>query len=64
MKLTNYPLDRALVAQRQSDRLNDAERIRRTRPHQSGPTRRSAARRSFTSWLRGRAPQSRRAAAA
>jgi hypothetical protein len=64
MKLTNYPFDRALVAQRQRDRLDDAERVRHTRQHQSGPARPPTTRRSFTNWLRGSSTQSRRAAAA
>jgi hypothetical protein len=64
MRLTNYPFDRALVAERQRDRLDHAERMRRTR-RRRGPreTRRSTARSRFTSWLLGPSTQRRRAAA-
>ena len=63
MRLTNYPFDRTLVAQRQRDRLDQAEGMRRTRPHEPGPTWRSTARSRFTSWLLGPSTQRRRAAA-
>jgi hypothetical protein len=52
--LTNYPFDRALVAERQRNRLAHSERMRRAeRSREPRPTRRLTARWSFTSWLRG-----------
>ena len=64
MILTNYPFDRALVAERQRDQLDHAERMRRTgRSRGSKPTRRSTTRWRFTGWPRGPAAESRRAVA-
>ena len=63
MILTNYPFNRALVAERQRDPLEHAERIRRTRRGR-GPrqTRQSTTRSRFASWLRGHSAQHRGAA--
>jgi hypothetical protein len=64
MRLTNYPFDRALVAECQRDRLDHVERMRGTR-RRRGPreTRRSTTRSRFTSWLLGLSTLRRRAAA-
>ena len=52
MMLTNYPLDRALVAERQRDQRADAERRRRARPSRpSRPSRLSSLRWRLPSWL-------------
>jgi hypothetical protein len=61
--LTNYPIDRALVAERQRGRLAQAERVRRTRLSR-GPrhTRRSTTWRRFAAWLLGASTQSRETA--
>jgi hypothetical protein len=63
MILTNYPFDRALVAERQRDLLDHAGRMRRTRrgrgPRQTRP---STTRSKFASWLLGHSAQHRGAA--
>ena len=60
MMLTNYPINRALVAERQRERLGYAERTRRIRGTRGGsPTLPSTTRWRFTSWLLGRSLQSR-----
>ena len=60
MMLTNYPIDRALVAERQRERLGYADRTRRTRGTRGGnPTLPSTTRWRFTSWLLGRSLQRR-----
>jgi hypothetical protein len=60
MMLTNYPIDRELVAQRQRKRLEYAERTRRSRRiRKSDPSRSATAPWSFTSWLLGRTTQRR-----
>jgi hypothetical protein len=63
MILTNYPFDRALVAERRRDPLGHPELIRRTRrgrgPRQTRPSR---AKSRFASWLLGHAAQNRGAA--
>ena len=52
MKLTNYPLDRELVAERQRKRLEDAEPVRRAPGgHPPRPTRFSTAQGTWVSWL-------------
>ena len=64
MILTNYPFDRELVAERQRDRLDNAERMRRTRrSREPRQIRRSTTRSRFTSWLLGPSTQRRGAAA-
>jgi hypothetical protein len=63
MMLTNYPFNRALVAERQRDRLNHAERMQQTRRNRRPrQTRRSTTRWSLASWLLGPSTQSRGAA--
>lgn len=52
MTLTNYPLDRALVAERQRNLLADAEGIRRARlSRPPRPSRLSTLRWKLSSWL-------------
>lgn len=52
MTLTNYPLDRALVAERQRNLLADAERIRRARlSRPPRASRLSTLRWKLSSWL-------------
>ncbi len=60
MILTNYPFDRALVAERRRYPLDHAEPMRRT-SRGRGPTqpRLSTTRLRFGSWLRGRSAQHR-----
>jgi hypothetical protein len=61
--LTNYPFDRALVAERQRERLAEVQQIRRTGRHRGpGQKRTPTNPRSFITWLRGPATQSRGAA--
>jgi hypothetical protein len=63
MRLTNYPFDRALVAERQRDRPAHSEQMRRTGRHRGpGQKRHPTTRSRFASWLRGPAPRSHRAA--
>jgi hypothetical protein len=58
MILTNYPFDRALVAERQRDQLDHPERMRRTRRARgTRQTRPSTARSRFASWLLGHPAQ-------
>jgi hypothetical protein len=61
MILTNYPFDRALVAERRRDPLDHAEPMRRTsRERWPTQTRLSTTRSSFASWLRALSARHRR----
>jgi hypothetical protein len=51
MLLTNYPIDRSLVAQRQRDLLKDAERRRRARPSRPSTRPDDYDRVGLSSWL-------------
>ena len=63
MILTNYPFDRALVAKRHRDQLDQGERMRRTRRSRGlAPTRRPSTWTRFANWLVGPAVLSRGAA--
>jgi hypothetical protein len=61
MILTNYPFDRALVAERRRDPLDHAEPMRRT-SRGPRPIRLFMTRSRFASWLRARSARHRGAA--
>ena len=54
MMLTNYPIDHALVAERQRDTLDHAERRRRSRGSRRRQSRLSKTPVALRSWLIGR----------
>ena len=59
MMLTDYPFNRALVAERQRERRLYAEEMRRFRPMGDSDPARFSVRRTFAGWLLGRSRKGR-----